>query len=180
MSIASIQAKYPSAIWFDSAHTGTESGTVTEPYNTIGEAMTAASDGGVIAIKDGTHNTGQITLGKNLTFVGESMEGTIISSSSRNLNSPSYTMNLETLTVLNTAVSSLTGIIYTKGALTVDFCILDQGSEASVGRGLVTGSNSVKVAYVFNNSILKVGSSSASYGIICGGGGAQMGLIVLP
>jgi hypothetical protein len=175
MSIASIQSKYPSAIWFDSAHTGTESGTVDEPYNTIAEAMTAASDGGVIAIKDGTHNTGQISLGKNLTFVGESMDGAILSSSLRNFYSATYTLNLETLKVLNTSLSSRTGIIYTTGALNVDSCIIDQGSEASVGRGLVTGASSSRVAYVFNSSILKLGSSSATYGIICGGGAAQMG-----
>jgi hypothetical protein len=137
--------------------------------------MTAASDGGVIAIKDGTHNTGQILLGKNLTFVGESINGTIITSGARNFSSPSYTINLETLTVLNQSGTDRTGIIYTTGALTVDSCIIDQGTEASVGRGLVTGSSSNRVPYVFNNSILKVGSANAAYGIICGGGSAQMG-----
>lgn len=175
MSIASIQSKYPSAIWFDSAHTGTELGTVDEPYNTITEAMTAASDGGVIAIKDGTHNTGQITLSKNLTFVGESTNGAILSSSPRNFYSSTYTLDLETLTVLNTTTSSLTGIIYTTGDLTVNSCIIDLGAGASLGRGIVTGNNGSKVPYVFNNSILKTGSSNATYGIICGGGGAQMG-----
>ena len=61
MSIASIQAKYPSAIWFDSNYVGTNSGTLAEPYDDLDVAIAASdSNAKVIAIKDGSHTITQI------------------------------------------------------------------------------------------------------------------------
>lgn len=72
MNIRTIQSTYPSAIWFDSAYSGTESGTFDEPYNTFFEAFTAVSSGGVIAVKDGTHpfEVSGNDLNKDITIVG--------------------------------------------------------------------------------------------------------------
>jgi len=70
MTISEIQSTYPNAVWFDSAHTGTESGTFSEPYNTFTEAHTNVSDGGVIAVKSGTHTDNLCSITKNITVVG--------------------------------------------------------------------------------------------------------------
>jgi hypothetical protein len=70
MNIRTIQSTYPNAIWFDSAHTGTESGTFDEPYNTFTEAFTAVSSGGVIAVKSGTHQDNLRPIDKSITIVG--------------------------------------------------------------------------------------------------------------
>jgi len=42
-------------VYLDYNHTGTESGTEAEPYNTRGEAVTGAGAGGTIIWKDGVH-----------------------------------------------------------------------------------------------------------------------------
>ena len=70
MDIQTIQSTYPSAIWFDSAYSGTESGTFAEPYNTFTEAFSAVSASGVIAVKSGTHQDNLVTLNKSITIVG--------------------------------------------------------------------------------------------------------------
>ena len=70
MTISEIQSTYPNAVWFDSAHTGTESGSFSEPYNTFTEAHTNVSDGGVIAVKSGTHVDNLTSITKNITVVG--------------------------------------------------------------------------------------------------------------
>lgn len=53
----SLQTQYPNAIWFDSAHTGTESGTFLEPYSSsINTAFNASTETApVIIFKAGTH-----------------------------------------------------------------------------------------------------------------------------
>lgn len=144
MSITSIQSKYPSAIWYDSAHTGTESGTVDEPYNTLDEAMTAASADGVIAIKDGTHSEdAQVTLPKSLTFVGESTNGAILSTSGTGkgaaftATTQTYSITLETLTVTHNGNAHL-GLIYggSSGDVTIDTCVIDM---SAVGAGTARG-----------------------------------------
>jgi hypothetical protein len=156
MSIASIQSKYPSAIWFDSAHTGTESGTVDEPYNTIGEAMTAASDGGVIAIKDGTHNVTQITMPKSLTFVGESTNGAILQTSgsnygaSINARNTGYAITLETLKIEHGGTNNSYGLIHagntSTATVTVTNCIISTTSAYLSNASLVYGT------FSFNNA----------------------------
>ena len=56
MSIASIQSKYPSAIWYDSNYGSTGTGTVSDPYNDFGTAVAdITSNANAIAVKSGTH-----------------------------------------------------------------------------------------------------------------------------
>jgi hypothetical protein len=191
MSIASIQSKYPSAIWFDSAHSGTESGTVTEPYNTITEAMTAASDGGVIAIKDGTHNVTQITMGKSLTFVGESTEAILSTSGGTyggaiNARNTSHSIKIETLKVYHDSTSATYGMI-TAGnvagaTVTVEGCILEMGPStltATNNRGWFSGASSPTTSLTVSDSVILGGSSSTAYGVVVGGDGNQDGFNAL-
>lgn len=180
MSIASIQSKYPSAIWFDSAHTGTESGTVDEPYNTIGEAMTAASDGGVIAIKNGTHNVTQITMGKSLTFVGESTEAVLSTSGGSyggaiNARLTSHSIKIETLKIYHNTTSNNYGLI-TAGnvagaTVTVEGCILEMGPQtplASSARGWFSGEGTPITSLTVSDSVI-TGGSGSSFGVFLGG-----------
>ena len=181
MSIASIQSKYPSAIWFDSAHTGTESGTVDEPYNTFTEAMTAASDGGVIAIKNGTHSTSTITLAKSLTFVGESIEAIISSNGSSygaviNARNTSHSIKVETLKILHSSSNNSLGLITagnnSAATVTVEDCILEMSSTTlaqSDMRGWFTGHSSPITQLILKNSLVIGGSSNTTYGFILGG-----------
>lgn len=84
MTISEIQSTYPSAIWFDSAHSGTESGSFSEPYNTLNEAYTNVSDGGVIAVKAGNHGLGTTfpDIDKNITIVGTGSDAILTATSS--------------------------------------------------------------------------------------------------
>ena len=67
----SLQTQYPNAIWFDSAHTGTESGTFLEPYSSsINTAVNASTETApVVIIKAGTHTleNGAAHLGNTYT-----------------------------------------------------------------------------------------------------------------
>src|SRR6056300_1486958 len=118
MSIASIQSKYPSAIWYDSNHGGTNSGTLDNPYTSLDTAMTNASSGGVIAILDGTHSEdAQVTLPKSLTFVGESTQAVLSTSGSNygaaiTARNTSYSIKLETLKVYHNSTSAAYGKIH--------------------------------------------------------------------
>jgi|14_taG_2_1085336.scaffolds.fasta_scaffold22927_2 hypothetical protein len=181
MSIASIQSKYPSAIWFDSAHTGTESGTVDEPYNTIGEAMSAASDGGVIAIKDGTHNVTQITMPKSLTFVGESTQALLSTSGSTyggaiNARLTSHSIKIETLKIYHNTTSNTYGLItagnVAEATVTVEGCILEMGPQtplAGSARGWFAGESTPITSLAVSDSVITGGSSSSSFGAVFGG-----------
>jgi hypothetical protein len=193
MSISSIQAKYPSAVWFDSAHTGTESGSVTEPYNTIGEAMTAASSGGVIAIKDGTHNVTQITMGKSLTFVGESTSAVLSTSGTTyggaiNANGTSHSIKLETLKLYHNLTSSSNysfGIITagntSSATVTVEGCIIEMGANtiASGSRGTFTGHSSPVTSLTVSDSVFIVASGRFDFGILISGNFNQDGFNAL-
>lgn len=187
MSIASIQSKYPSAIWYDSAHTGTESGTVDEPYNTLGEAMTAASAGGVIAIKDGTHSEdAQITLPKSLTFVGESTAAILSTSGGTyggaiRARNTAYSIKLETLKVYHNSTSATYGLIaagnVAEATVTVEGCILEMGPStlAASNRGWFAGHSVPTTSLTVSNSIILGGTNSTSFGVVIGGDGFQDG-----
>lgn len=190
MSISSIQSKYPSAIWFDSAHSGTESGTVTEPYNTIGEAMTAASSGGVIAIKNGTHNVTKITLPKSLTFVGESTSAVLSTAGSSfggavTAYNTGYSIKLETLKVYHNQGSSHNfGLIHAgnnSGAtVTVEGCILEMGpatlaQSGTQQRGWFAGAGSPITSLTISDSVILCGSNGTAYGAVIGGDNNQDG-----
>ena len=190
MSIASIQSKYPSAIWFDSTHTGTESGTVTEPYNTIGEAMTAASDGGEIAVKDGDHNVTQITMPKSLTFVGESTAAILSTSGGTyggaiTARNTAYSIKLETLKVYHNSSSNTYGLIMAGNAagatVTVEGCILEMGPStlAATNRGWFSGHSSPTTSLTVSDSIILGGTNSTSFGVVVGGDGFQDGFNTL-
>lgn len=190
MSISSIQLKYPSAIWFDSAHSGTESGTVTEPYNTIGEAMTAASSGGVIAIKNGTHNVTKITLPKSLTFVGESNQAVLSTSGSTygaaiTARNTSYSIKLETLKVYHNSTSNSYGLISAGqsagSTLTVEGCILEMGPStlSATNYGWFSGHSSPVTSLTVSDSVILGGTSSTSYGVVVGGDSQQDGFNVI-
>jgi len=187
MSIATIQSKYPSAIWFDSAHSGTESGTVDEPFNTFTEAMTAASDGGVIAVKDGTHTTSNITLAKSLTFVGESTSAIISSTGSSyggvfNARNTSHSIKVETLKLFQNSSSDHYGLITagntSDATVTVEGCILEMGSltlAASLNRGWFSGHSSPITSLTVSDTVILGGTSATTFGVVVGGDSLQDG-----
>jgi len=187
MSIATIQSKYPSAIWFDSAHSGTESGTVNEPFNTFTEAMTAASDGGVIAVKDGTHTTSNITLAKSLTFVGESTSA-IISSTGFNYGgvfdarNTSHSLKVETLKLFHNYDTNTFGLIIagntSDATVTVEGCILEMGSltlAASINRGWFAGHSSPITSLTVSDTVILGGTDGTASGLVVGGDSLQDG-----
>src|SRR6056300_160850 len=185
MSIQSVQSKYPSAIWFDSTYSGTESGTVDQPYNTITEAMTAAGTGGVVAIKNGTHQTNKISVSQdNLTFVGESTQAVLSSStdstigcsfSADNLN---RSFTLETLKVYHISSTSTvdTRTIIQGGNTSGNFvkiygCILEMGpntyGSTSYNRGMFGGRNNAVDWTIYDTSIISAAVNQG--GILLGG-----------
>lgn len=171
MSIASIQAKYPNAIWFDSAHTGTESGTVDQPFNTLSEAINGASSGGAIAVKNGTHTeSARILPGKSLTFIGESLTAILNFNTASEifvLSGTSYYLKVESLKILHTGgVSGVSGLIKPgSGDITIDGSILerDTGTAWFVG---VTGDVNASSLYITKSII--TGRQSVNYGFITG------------
>lgn len=192
MSIASIQSKYPSAIWYDSAHTGTESGTVDEPYASLVTAMTNASSDGVIAIKDGTHSEDtQVTLPKSLTFVGESTSAVLSTSGASfggaiSAYNTAYSIKIETLKLYhNQGTDHNFGLIHagnTSGAtVTVEGCILEMGPDtitpasAKQTRGWFAGHSSNFTTLTVLDSVILGASNSSSYGAIMGGDQNQKG-----
>lgn len=192
MSIASIQSKYPSAIWYDSNHGGTNSGTLDNPYTSLDTAMTNASSGGVIAILDGTHSEdAQVTLPKSLTFVGESTAA-ILSTSGTNYGgaitarSTSYSIKLETLKVYHDSSSATYGLIaagnVAGATVTVEGCILEMGPAtlaASTNRGWFSGNSSPITSLTVSDSVILGASSSATYGFVVGGDSLQDGFNAL-
>jgi len=188
MSIATIQSKYPSAIWFDSAHSGTESGSVDEPYNTFTEAMTAASDGGVIAVKDGTHTTSNITLTKSLTFVGESTSAIISSTGSNyggvfNARNTGNSLKVETLKLFHNATINTFGLIIAgntaNATVTVEGCILEMGSltlnPSIINRGWFAGHSSPITSLTVSDTVILGGTDGTASGLVVGGDSIQDG-----
>lgn len=192
MSIASIQSKYPSAIWYDSNHGGTNAGTLDNPYTSLATAMTNASSGGVIAILDGTHTEDQqVTLPKSLTFVGESTNAVLSTVGSSyggaiNAYNTGYSIKLETLKVYHNQGTQYTFGLITAGntadaTVTVEGCILEMG-PLTVGvtgsvqqRGWFTGASSPTTSLTVTDSVITGGSSSTSYGFVIGGDQNQDG-----
>ncbi len=58
----------PSDTWVDFQYNGIELGTFAQPFNTLGEAVAAASNGGTVKFKQGGVSTGTSTLSKRLEF----------------------------------------------------------------------------------------------------------------
>jgi len=169
MSISSIQSKYPNAIWFDSAYSGTESGTVDEPYNTIGEALSATSAGGVIAVKDGTHTNQTINTSINgLTIVGVSTNAVFEFTAANSAFSFKYTgssadFKLETLKFVENGTGLNEGCIISDRNLVIDGCIIDAGTR-NAGRGFLRVKNSSNIT--ISNSLVFGSVASGYTGII--------------
>jgi len=174
MSIASIQSKYPSAIWYDSNHSGgTNSGTLDNPYTSLDTAMTNASSGGVIAILDGTHTEDTtIAIPKDLVLVGESLLAVLNTTGSAmyggGLQGGGFDVTLETLTLEHT-VGPLTVINPGAGGnLTIDSCKVKYGPSVlnyTNQWGLIGGAQGVNLT--IQNSTLEIGARN--YAILMGG-----------
>jgi len=178
MSIPSVQSKYPNAIWFDSNHGSTGTGTVSDPYNNITTAIgDITSNDNVIAIKDGTHSitniggsssTSSLSLGgtaDTLTLVGVSTNAVLSSTGTGfgtlvNLSNKSYAIKIETLKAfLNGSTNN--GVIYggngSSSDVTVEGCILEMGSTlqaSSTNYGFIrSSSSSTVITLTVKNSI---------------------------
>jgi len=123
MSIASIQSKYPSAIWFDSNYGSTGTGTVSDPYNDFSTAVAdITSNDNAIAVKSGTHAVDQADLtisslggtADTLTVVGEdtaakiTTTGTLTGASFKMTN---LSLKLETIHIQHIGTSNTYGLI---------------------------------------------------------------------
>lgn len=163
MSDSSVQAKYPSAIWFDSAYSGTESGTFAQPYNTIAEALSAVSNDGQIAVKDGTHSVGEIEFTTTgLTIVGSSTSAILRNTTTGNsidCNATTGTFRLETIKVVNDSTSWGTGVVACESDMVIDGCLIDSGTNVATSRGFLAGGTLAKT-FTIENSILIFGVGS--------------------
>ena len=187
MSIQSIQAKYPSAIWFDSNYVGTNSGTLAQPYDDLPTAMAASdTNAKVIAIKDGSHTVSQIGgsgtatnfsfsgTADKLSLVGESTNAVLNFNSGASFGTAinfrtfggSFTnkdIHLETLKIsVNSNQANQYGAVYCSdgGNLNIEGCVIEQGSNtlaATNNWGLCRGGATATAVYTIKNSIISVG-----------------------
>ena len=193
MSIASIQSKYPSAIWFDSNYGSIGTGTVTDPYNNFATAVSnITSNDNVIAVLDGSHalvqsetggsaTTSTLSLGgtaTKLTVVGESIDGTTLVASGSswgsafNLRATSIALKLETLTLQNDTNSHL-GVIVCGDNTSVEVieCKLTLGVSASDnGNGWFVGDTNPDSSLTIKNCFIDCASDTTSKGALAGGG----------
>ena len=195
MSIASIQSKYPSAIWFDSNYVGTNSGTVDEPYSSITTAISnITSNDNVIAVKNGTHSispiggtatSSNLSLGgtaDTLTLVGESTEAVLSHNTSANqfgtlinLKGVALGLKLETIKGLDNATRTY-AVIYggndSSYNITIDQCILEMGStllSAASNYGFFRSDGSSTLT--IKNSLIIGASTNPGSGLIIGSTG---------
>ena len=193
MSIRSIQSKYPSAIWFDSNYSGTNSGTLAEPYDDLDVAITASdTNAKVIAIKNGSHTVSQIGgnglttnfsfsgTANKLSLVGESTEavlnfsgntfGTAINFRTFGGTFTNNDIYLETLKISqNSTGANQYGILYCSdgGNINIEGCIIEQGSNtlsATDNWGLCRGGATATAVYTIKNSTILVGQTGTNGG----------------
>lgn len=172
MSIASIQSKYPNAVFYDSNHGGTNSGTLDNPYTSLDTAMSNATDS--VAILDGNHNEDvSISAPKDLVFVGESLSAVLEtfhggSATLGGLECNGFDVTLETLTFY------ATGQVYNSidpgagGNITIDKCKIEVDSNVfnyTNQRGLIGGSEGGVLT--IKESLLLIGGRTD--GILIGG-----------
>jgi len=172
MSITSIQSKYPNAVWYDSNHGGTNSGTLANPYTSLATAMTNATDS--VAILDGTHTEdASIDVPKDLVFVGESLSAVLSTTQSGviygdGLQGGGFDVTLETLTFYNNGTTVLTVINPEAGGnITIDSCKVEYGPSVlnyASHQGLIGGSAGGTLTV--KNSVLKIGAKQ--WGILIG------------
>src|SRR5690606_21579949 len=53
-------------------------GTADRPYSSVQVGINSVADGGTVFVRDGTYTVTQLNIGKPLTLVGESQDGTVI------------------------------------------------------------------------------------------------------
>ena len=188
MSIQSIQAKYPSAIWFDSNYVGTNSGTVDQPYDSITDAISdITSNANVIAVKNGTHAISNIggngvsstlSLGgtaNTLTLVGESTNAILSSNGTGfgtlvNLRNVAIVLKLETIKGLSNSTSTNSLIHGGAGNVTIEESIIEMSSNtigAANNYGTIRVSGTGHTLSI-SNSIFLVGNANASHGLVIG------------
>tara|TARA_S200002703_G_C3778012_1_gene239611 strand:- start:234 stop:1148 length:915 start_codon:yes stop_codon:yes gene_type:complete len=195
MSISSITAKYPSAIWYDSNHSGSGSGTLADPYNDLDVAIAASdTNAKVIAIKDGSHTVSQIGgngasstfsfagAANKLSLVGESTDavlnfagtdfGTVINF--RGLSTGA--IHLETLKVFQNHngnnYAAIFGANDSASTITVEGCIIELGALTLANAnnyGLIRGASTEVTTLTITDSVILSGSNvnvSTNYGVI--------------
>ena len=197
MSIASIQETYPSAIWFDSNHGGTNSGTLSNPYTSMSTAIAAiTSNANVIAVLNGSHNipendfggrttTSSISLGgtaDTLHLIGESLNAILNTSGDYmggiiNLQGTAYDLILNNLKITHdsTATQQM-GLIMGSKAITVDKCAIEISANtlaATEFRGMFAAEGGNAATGTDNiltvtNSTIQVGSTG-NLGMLVGG-----------
>lgn len=192
MSIASIQAKYPSAIWFDSNHSGSGSGTLADPYDDLDVAIGQSTNNAkVIAIKDGAHTVDQI--GGNgassdfqmqgsatkLSLVGESI-GAVLNFSGDNFGAAinfrgetNSAIHLETLKLVQNSSVTQHRIIFggndAASTITVENCILKMGADslgASANAGWFGGPQSQVTTLSISNTVISGATSADTNALI--------------
>ena len=173
MSIASIQSKYPNAVWYDSNHGGTNAGTLANPYTSLATAMTNATDS--VAILDGTHTEDvSIDVPKDLVLVGESLSAVLSTTQSGaiygdGMQCGGFDVTLETLTFYNNGTAVLTVIDPEAGGnITIDSCKVEYGPDVlnySAHQGLIGGAAGGTLTV--KNSVLEIGAKQ--WGILIGG-----------
>lgn len=184
MSITSIQSKYPNAVWYDSNHGGTNSGTLDNPYTSLATAMTNATDS--VAILNGTHSEDtQVTLPKSLTLVGESTAA--ILSTAGNLyggaitaRGTAYSFKLENLKVYHNSTGTTYSLIEcgssSSPSIIVEGCILEMGPSTltASNRGWFAGPQTPITSLTITDSVI-LGGATTNYGVIVGGDSLQDG-----
>jgi len=170
MTISEIQSTYPSAVWFDKNHTGTESGTFAEPYNTFTEAHTAVSDGGVIAVKAGTHQDELVSMTtKDITIVGTGHDA--ILEKSQNGTSLTISANVTFIDLtLKSTFSGSSGCFFaltgTSGSTLVTLRGCKCVNTGSVYDGFIRGTNNASGDLSVFNSIFEVQGTHADRGVV--------------
>jgi len=179
MSIASIQSKYPSAIWFDSNYGSTGTGTVSDPYNDFGTAVAdITSNDNAIAVKSGTHAVAHADLtisslggtADTLTVVGEDTTAKITTTGSGNgsaFEMQSLSLKLETIHIQHIGTSGSNGVIYMGTAagsdLTIEGAIIEVTATAlnnGTTQGLIKyGAASVSATTTIRDSSLLTGGT---------------------
>jgi hypothetical protein len=152
MSIASIQSKYPSAIWFDSNYGSTGTGTVSDPYNDFGTAVAdITSNDNAIAVKSGTHAVAHTDLtisslggtADTLTVVGEDTTAKITTTGTGNgasFEMTNLSLKLETIHIQHIGTGGNSGLIYMGTAAGSDLTV--EGSIIEItAAALATGTN---------------------------------------
>lgn len=121
--------------YVDTDHTGTEDGTITNPYNTIGEAIAAAalnaSNARKIFVSAGTYNE-SVELGESVKLYGENKNTTIINGSGT---ANSYAVKMKNNTYIkNMAVTDNTyGILVdSKSKATIEKCNIYETSVIGI------------------------------------------------